>query len=184
MLSKLKTGLWKIILPVAVLTIVTGILFSAGKAAEENKIQSLSGTVSLKRDVYYLQAGKESRILVMIPPAAMDSMGFHPQAGDTLTVSGIDAKPAFICSSAVYKGEIYTFRTEDNQPAWKGFYSWLVNAKQCIGCRLCYSYCPVGAITMVKAKAVIDQSLCAGCNICIAGNNQNYRGCPVNAISK
>jgi ferredoxin len=64
----------------------------------------------------------------------------------------------------------------------KAIYS--VNEDTCIGCQLCVSPCPVGAITMVNGKAVIDQSKCIGDDICISGNGDDFAGCPVNAISK
>ncbi len=59
-----------------------------------------------------------------------------------------------------------------------------VNEDICIGCQLCVAPCPVGAITMVNGKAVIDQSKCIGDDICVSGNGDDFAGCPVNAISK
>ena len=47
---------------------------------------------------------------------------------------------------------------------------------ECIGCGICVSACPFGAISMIDGKAVIDHEKCTGCNKCIAV-------CPVNAIS-
>ncbi len=59
-----------------------------------------------------------------------------------------------------------------------------VNADKCIGCQLCVSKCPVGAITMVKGKAVIDADKCVGCGICADGDGYNFNGCPVDAIKQ
>ena len=59
-----------------------------------------------------------------------------------------------------------------------------VNADKCIGCQLCVSKCPVGAITMVKGKAVIDANKCIGCGICADGNGDDFNGCPVKAINQ
>lgn len=58
-----------------------------------------------------------------------------------------------------------------------------VDSDKCIGCRLCVSQCPEGAISMVNGKAVIDQEKCIDCGECVIGNG-HYRGCPVKAIEK
>ncbi|MDY0152273.1 MAG: 4Fe-4S binding protein, partial [Candidatus Cloacimonas sp.] len=58
-----------------------------------------------------------------------------------------------------------------------------VDADKCIGCKLCVSNCPVNAITMVNGKAVIDPALCINCGICLNGNNDDFEGCPVSAIT-
>lgn len=60
----------------------------------------------------------------------------------------------------------------------------IVIPDKCISCQLCVTYCPVDAITMVNGKAVIDPVKCIDCGICIDGNNDDFAGCPVSAISK
>ncbi len=52
-----------------------------------------------------------------------------------------------------------------------------VNAQLCIGCRQCVVVCPVGAITIIKGKAVIDVDKCTGCGKCA-------QTCPTKAISQ
>lgn len=54
-------------------------------------------------------------------------------------------------------------------------YDVIVDVRTCIGCSLCYKYCPDGAISMVSNRAAVDGRFCKGCGICI-------RACPVNAI--
>jgi uncharacterized protein len=46
-----------------------------------------------------------------------------------------------------------------------------LDGSKCVGCRNCYRVCPVGAISMVDKKAVIDYEVCIGCGQCIAACN-------------
>ena len=48
---------------------------------------------------------------------------------------------------------------------------------ECIGCGLCQSMCPVGAIAMGEEHRQIDQSKCIQCGTC-------FEGCPVEAIEE
>jgi ferredoxin len=63
-------------------------------------------------------------------------------------------------------------------------FSYLVDPVICIGCKLCVTHCPVSAIDFIDNKAIIDESKCIHCGICRNGNNDDFAGCPVKAISK
>ena len=54
---------------------------------------------------------------------------------------------------------------------------YVVDAANCIGCKICVRKCPVLAIEMKDGKAVIDSSKCINCGICA-------KACPVKAIHK
>jgi ferredoxin len=181
-----------------VVTILLVVLLTAGvcisKIGSEEAAQpvikqdSLSGIIDISKERYVLVSGKTKLMLAMVPPAAMDSLNFHPKDDDTLSVRGIKNREALVVYVAWWKGQQYTFRDNDGKPVWKGTATWQSNPKTCIGCKLCFNNCPADAITMVKVngafKAQIDQTKCTGCNTCIAGTLTKFAGCPVKAITK
>lgn len=178
----------RVLVVLAIALFMSGVYISNISSEEATvpviKQDSLSGKIEISKERYILVTGKEKIHLALIPPAAMDSLSFHPVADDTLTVKGIISKGILVAHKAWLKGKEYTFRDSAGQPVWKGVATWVNNTKTCIGCRLCVSNCPTEAISMVKNKALIDQTKCTGCNACIAGNLNKFAGCPVKSISK
>ena len=51
-----------------------------------------------------------------------------------------------------------------------------IDKETCIGCGACVGTCPVGALTMVDGKSVVDPAVCVDCGACVAV-------CPVQAMS-
>lgn len=175
----------KLLLPILlIIGLATQFLIAADKA----DVQTIKGKVTLKKDQYLLQNGKDKHVLAMLPKPALDSLAFNPQDNDELEVTGYRKNNAFVCERAVWKGKTYIFADSLGMPVISGTSTWKVDDKGCISCKLCTAFCPVGAITMQKTgsgmKAVIDQTKCVGCNICIAGNSDRFNGCPTRAISK
>jgi NAD-dependent dihydropyrimidine dehydrogenase PreA subunit len=52
-----------------------------------------------------------------------------------------------------------------------------IKEDRCIGCGRCVMICPMGAISLVDGKAVINKDLCVECSTCLRSAE-----CPVNAI--
>ena len=42
----------------------------------------------------------------------------------------------------------------------------IVDSEKCVGCGLCYKYCPDGVISIREKKALVDYDFCKGCGIC------------------
>ncbi|MCF0248165.1 MAG: 4Fe-4S binding protein [Synergistes sp.] len=53
----------------------------------------------------------------------------------------------------------------------------VVDQSVCVGCEACVGTCPVSAISMVDGKASVDADTCVECGACVAT-------CPVSAISQ
>ncbi len=169
---------------IAILLAVSAI--SASDAGTESR--EITGTITLSKDRHILQSGKDKLILSMLPPSALDSLGFTPAEGDTLTVKGFMSRGVLVTETALWKGRTFAFRDSLYQFTRPETGNWKVEPSGCISCRLCVNFCPNQAISMQKTangvKAVIEQSLCSGCNVCIEGNLDRFRGCPTGAITK
>ena len=63
---------------------------------------------------------------------------------------------------------------ENKTGGWRVFMP-LVDEARCTGCKICWFYCPEGAIMMANGKAKINYDYCKGCGICA-------NECPFKAI--
>jgi len=51
-----------------------------------------------------------------------------------------------------------------------------IDVERCTGCRICWVFCPEGAIKLEKEVVVVDYDYCKGCGICA-------NECPLGAIT-
>ncbi len=151
----------------------------------DEEIMAYRGHYLLDNGKHYILTDEGKFHLLMAPPAALDSLGIKLVSGDSLYVEAPKALNSLYVTKIMYKDEFYTLRIGDGMyKAYDEKSTYAVDAKKCIGCQLCVRNCPVGAISMVKGKAVIDQGECVACGICIQGNDKNFKGCPTRAISR
>lgn len=147
--------------------------------------------VSAYRGHYKLDNGKPyvidadgKHLLLLAPQEALDSLGIKLIDGDSLYVEAAKTKGGLLVTTMMQNEEFYSLRTNDLAYNYYDEQTTVkINPKGCIGCKLCVSQCPVGAISMENGKAVIDNDRCVSCGICVEGNGK-FRGCPVRAITK
>lgn len=151
--------------------------------AEDTAVEILEykGTLMQISGIWFLNAGTGMFGLEMGTLANGEGVAPALAAGDTIKVKGI-MQDAVLQVAELTKSEIIFLPVlqEEIKAATSGH---KVNPSKCIGCQLCVKTCPVGAISMQKGKAVIDVNKCIQCGICINGNGQGWKGCPVGAIS-
>lgn len=168
-----------LIVTLLLLTLI-GLLLAADK---DDSMKSLTGKLRYDKTTLMLQTNGASYRLLLAPKAALDTLGIAIMADSTATVVGKLSGNILIAQTIRLGDKDYALRDAEMQPLWEQLSTYNVVPRTCIGCRLCVSNCPLGAITMTKGKAIIDQTKCVECGICTDGVN-NFKGCPVKAINK
>jgi len=156
--------------------------------APDTELSSYRGVIELRgSQTWLLDDSGDSLRLLLAPRSLLDSLGLHLAEGDTVAVEGWRDNELFLVGR-LWRGaddsDPFLLRNLDEASLETGGVSdYRVNGGKCIGCKLCVSRCPTGAITVVNRKAQIDPELCTECGICIEGYGK-FRGCPVGAIEK
>ncbi len=146
----------------------------SGSFRKDAKLAKITFTPDANPELQY-------RVL-LAPKAALDSLGISSDMlQGAVKLNGQIKGSALIVKDLLLNEQVFKLRDDDFAPLWTQSSQFKVSSKDCISCRLCPSRCPVGAITMVGGKAVIDQSKCTECGICREGID-TFRGCPVGAI--
>ena len=166
---------------IILILLLAGLALYALTTAEPD---TFTGRIRLSGHSVYLDTASSSHLMLLTAGLIRDSVWIP---SDSLQVSirafeNSETKNLEVISITDHRGTV-EIRDLDRNPLHQANSSYRVNAAGCIGCNLCPRNCPVGAISMQGRKAVIDQSKCIECGVCISGKDR-WRGCPVRAISK
>jgi ferredoxin len=173
-----------VIIFIAMVSLLTAwALYAQTKTGEDIQLTSYSGTYMHENAKHYLVTEDAKLILLLAPPAALDSLGIKLKDGDELSITAALQKGAYLVSTIQHGEQLIRLRSDDlTTNNYSHMASVMVTPSKCIACKLCISPCPMGAIRMEKGKAYIDPAKCVSCGICMDGNGK-FRGCPVRAIS-
>ncbi len=147
-----------------------------------------NGKVKLMGEEYFLLTGDDFFSMELAPADFLTENNITITNKQELSVKGVLDGDVIIVFSIINGDDTIELRNASGKPKWdqgsidKDYY--VVDSDKCIGCRLCVSKCPTGAISMEKGVAVIDIEKCIACGICANGDNANFKGCPVKAIKK
>jgi len=146
------------------------------------QLLSIDGSIELIGNRVFLKSADQSHLLLLLPKAALDSLGLALEEGEVVKVEGDWIDRTFLVYSINRTDTIIHLRDAGGIPVIQVKGGVNVVPSRCIGCRLCVKQCPVGAISFVQRKAVIDQDKCIECYICVEGKPSGFKGCPVGAI--
>ena len=150
---------------------------------EKIELTNYSGKLKQIGESWFLNTGEDIVELSLAPDEFLKENKIELTSKMEISLSGIMQEDELIVHSFIIEDTEIKIRDEAGEALWeiKPYY---VEADKCIGCRLCVSPCPQGAITMVKGVAVIDADKCDGDGICANGDGKKYKGCPVDAIKQ
>ncbi len=174
---------------------LAGFLFAAGTIITDlpiGKLTELKGKIIAENSVYFLSTGDKKIQLLIEPANSVPESVLNNSAQDITLKAFINNTVARVVSIQTVNTNIVLYK-EIRDSLWlrsdsvyvtskQMIYTYKVETKGCIGCKLCLNSCPVKAITMEKNKAVINQEKCIKCGQCKNGLKGGYRGCPTKAI--
>ncbi len=171
----------KLMVLIAILIIVAFNVYA--QTEEKIELTKYSGTLKQIAGSWFLNTGEDVIELSLAPDEFLKENELELTSKMELTLNGLMQEEQLVVHSIIVEETELKLRDETGAELWqiKPYY---VEADKCIGCRLCVSPCPQGAITMVKGVAVIDADKCDGDGICANGDGKRYKGCPVDAIKK
>lgn len=171
----------KWIIIVAILLTIAFNVFS--ESSEKIELTNYSGKLKQIAGNWFLNTGEDIVELSLAPDEFLKENRIELTSKMEISLNGIMQEDELIVHSFIIEEIEIHIRDKSGEALWK-IKPYYVEADKCIGCRLCVSPCPQGAITMVKGIAVIDADKCDGDGICVNGDGKRYKGCPVDAIKQ
>jgi len=170
-------------LMIIIVVLITIVFNVFSQSNEKIELTNYSGKLKQIADNWFLNTGEDIVELSLAPDEFLKENNIALTSKMELSLNGIKQEDELVVHSFIIDGNEFKIRDEYGKALWeiKPYY---VEADKCIGCRLCVSPCPQGAITMVKGVAVIDADKCDGDGICALGDGKKYKGCPVDAIKQ
>jgi len=165
----------------AILVIIAFNVFS--QSTDKVELTNISGKLKQIAGNWFLNTGEDIIGLSLAPDEFMQENNIELTSKMELSLTGNMQNDELVVYSIIITDKEIKIRDETGKALWKNK-PYIVLPKGCIGCRLCVSTCPNGAIAMVKGVAVIDTDKCDGCGICADGDGKRYKGCPVDAIKQ